>query len=161
MSETRLFVALIVLGLSSAVANASIIPGFPGDGIVDLYVSFDGPLGDVVINTDGVTINSYILTSYVGIFTGEPANNLGLIVEDTDRQIGGTMGFTLNGEHDLGSVIGERPCGEPVDLYDDLTFSYTIYGVPGTYAGNLITVPEPATLSMLALGGLALLRRRR
>ncbi len=52
-----------------------------------------------------------------------------------------------------------------VNPYEDLTFTYTLNGQPGTYSGNLIIVPEPSTLimvlSMGTLGLLMLLRRRK
>ena len=59
-----------------------------------------------------------------------------------------TTGFS-SGTYDLklaGSVLGE-----------DSDFA----GVAATITNGSITIPEPATLSLLALGGLALIRRRR
>jgi len=36
-----------------------------------------------------------------------------------------------------------------------------MFGQGGSVSGQVIVVPEPATLSLLALGGLAVLHRRR
>lgn len=50
------------------------------------------------------------------------------------------------------------------DVQDDGKYAITGYGTwaaDGTSRGFVLIVPEPATLSFLALGGLALLRRRR
>ena len=57
--------------------------------------------------------------------------------------------------------------GDSIDLGDafpdgtqaDLTFTYVNSGTLESYEGMVI--PEPATMGLLALGGLALLRRRR
>ena len=51
----------------------------------------------------------------------------------------------------------------PAPLFNgDLFEGFTAAGgfVPVNYIGGSITTPEPAALSLLALGGLALLRRR-
>ena len=39
--------------------------------------------------------------------------------------------------------------------------SFTLYAELGIDQARIVTVPEPATLSLLALGGLAVIRRRR
>lgn len=109
--------------------------------------------GTLMIDPDGLTINGYVIRSESGIFTGQPANNLGWFQEDADGQISGNMGFELIGEHSLGAVVG-RLSLNPVE---DLTFTYTIQGVPGTFVGNLAMVPEPSTLILLAMGAVGLL----
>jgi hypothetical protein len=107
----------------------------------------------------------YFITSAAGIFTGAPANNLGIFTEDTDTQISGNMGFTLTGEHLLGPVIGLEWHNPAIDPYEDLTFTYTSPDTAGTFLGNLIVVPipEPSTAAMLLGGlvGLSLSRYRR
>ena len=128
----------------------------------------DGPAVDVVVDADGVlidtggtTINSYVIESAAGVFTGAAADNLGLFQEDTDTRISGGLGFTLNGQHSLGDVIGIAG----IDLSADLVATYTVDGASGIYTANLIVVPEPGTLVLLAMGALGLLllaiRRRR
>ena len=164
-------VALASIVLAAGPARAAVDPGDPGDGVADLLL--DPAFGSLAIDPDGLTINGYVIRSDAGIFTGAPANNLGWFTEDTDTSISGNMGFELTGMHDLGDVIGPEweiidpvaaagrsSGGIPVNPYDDLTFTCTYAGQPGTYYGNLIVVPEPVTLGLLGLGGLALLRRR-
>ncbi|MCP4375843.1 MAG: PEP-CTERM sorting domain-containing protein, partial [bacterium] len=45
-------------------------------------------------------------------------------------------------------------------VYDPLT-DYGLNPVYGRISGEAGVVPEPATMSLLAIGGLAMLRRRR
>ena len=56
-----------------------------------------------------------------------------------------------------------NPTGDPLDRIVDI-YDVTITGVPGTGADaayTIYTVPEPATMSLLAIGGLAIIRRRK
>jgi len=128
-------------------------PADQGPPVVDFAeVILDPATGELKVDTHGHTINGYVIQSAAGIFTGGPADNLGWFHEDTDQSISGNMGFTLNGEHSLGNVVGPGSSG-------DITFTYTLQDQPGTFTGDV--TPEPATLSLLALGGMAVLRRRR
>ena len=132
-------------------------PGDSTDDVVDLIL--DVRDNSLALDTGNVTINGYVIRSAAGIFTGAPAENLGWFPEDTDRQISGNFILEppLSGEHRLGAVIGpewEIIGKPPVDPYDDLTFTYTVYGEPVTRYGNLIIIPEPGTVIML-LGGVA------
>ena len=159
--------AILSTGLWPTDNYAAVPPGEPLDGVVDLVV--DPADGMVLIDTDGMVISGYVIKSTAGVFTGEPANNLGWFVEDTDWRISGNMGIELEGVHPLGAVIGSEweilTKDGPVDLYDDLTFTYTVFGSPGTLRGSLIVIPEPGTLVLLLTGLLGLLllatRRRR
>ena len=97
----------------------------------DLIVTENG----LTVDTNGENINSWVFRSELGVFTGDAANLLGGFYKDTDTQISSAF-FTLNGQHFLGDVIGEEHGS--VDLYQDLLFTYTLYGQEGTYVGNLI-----------------------
>ena len=71
------------------------------------------------------------------------------------------IGVDLNGslfmEH-FGS--GESTTHPPTDNQDPLNIGLVVYTTEMTYT-RLDVIPEPATLSLLALGGLAILRHRR
>ncbi|MBN2474882.1 MAG: lamin tail domain-containing protein [Pirellulales bacterium] len=137
--EERQLLSVHPYGAAPDKSDMGILPGQPGDGIVDLVVE----PGGLVVDTDGVTINGYILYSEQGIFTGDPAQNLGVFQEDTDLRVAGQFGYQLNGTHSLGDVIGDEHAG--VDLFGDLTLSYTIQGEAGTHLGTLIDpfTPRP------------------
>jgi hypothetical protein len=102
-------------------------------GAVERIVTPDG----VTLDTNGITINGYVIQSALGILTGDTASNLGYFREDTDALVAGNMGYTLNGTYPLGDVIGSEYSG--VDPQADLTFTYTINGQAGLYTG-IITI---------------------
>ncbi len=101
----------------------------------------------LMIDTDDVPINGYLIKSQQGIFTGHQARNLGMFREDTDRQISGGFDYVLTGKHLLGKVIGDE--FGAVDLSTDLTLSYTIEGQTGIYTATIGTV-SAETLAWLA-----------
>jgi hypothetical protein len=87
----------------------------------------------------------------------------------------GQLDVSLNGAG-IGTILGS---GRPAGVWNDASFSVTDPGLlgllqtelkfvyndtaPGSqiYLDNILLTPEPATLSLLALGGLMALRRRR
>jgi hypothetical protein len=99
--------------------------------VAELIVTAEG----VTLDTNGLTINGYVIQSSLGIFTGSTASNLGYFREDTDELLTGNMGYTLNGTHGLGDVIGSEYSA--VDPTEDLTFTYTINGQTGIYTGTI------------------------
>jgi hypothetical protein len=114
-----------------------------------LIVTPDG----VTLDTNGITINGYVIQSSLGIFTGDAAGNLGYFREDIDALVAGNMGYTLNGTYGLGDVIGGEYSG--VDPTGDLTFTYTIHDQAGLYTGTITIGGGQAAASG---GGLAWLR---
>jgi len=148
--------AILATNLFGAGTYAGMLPEVGDGGDVVLRVSEDG----LYLDTGHVALNGYVLTSRAGVFTGDPADNLGLFREDTDHQITGNFAFTLAGRHCLGDVIGDEFA--EVNLSDDLTFTYTVAGQAGIHYATLV-VPEPGTAAMLMAGllGLLVIRRNR
>jgi hypothetical protein len=115
-----------------------------GDSFVDEQDLIDH-IATLVQRTDGG----------VGTYRGD--FNLDGYVDATDLAIL-KAGFGLTG---LGYALGNANADDFVDGTDLAIFKATfgLSGTPG--APNPPAVPEPATISLLALGGLAALRRRR
>ncbi len=85
----------------------------------------------------------------------------------TDWTIVGSSGAGVSNVHYIDSEIWPNPNSEQITL-----FGGAVYGIQNTPEGitvsglmtleiDTVSVPEPATMSLLAMGGLTMLRRRR
>jgi hypothetical protein len=120
--------SLLIAGGDLAIARVP--PGTRLDRIRDVLV----PAWDLVIRTNGVPLNGFILESDAGLLTGEPyRNRAGLFVTDADDLIADQFG-AFGRLHDLGRVVGARAGIEVLqlsDLQEDLTLAYTTKGKRG------------------------------
>lgn len=136
--------AILAANLFGTGMYATMVPEAPVDANVELLVTPDG----LLIEPNGTPINGYVITSEDGLFTGQPAANLGLFREDTDWRISGNFAYTRFQTHRLGKVLGE---GLPwAALTNDLCFTYTVAGAAGTFSGTIV-VPEPTALTLFAV----------
>jgi len=121
------------------------------DGVPDLIVGPDG----LTLDTDGTAILGYDIRSTAGIFTGQPAANLGSWNTDTDTLINSVMVQAFNGSHLLGDVIGPEWAG--ADLRADLGFSYFTAGSPQAITGTIALADGALAPDKVALmpGGVA------
>jgi len=140
----------------------------PPPGHYNSVLSYDpasGWAGLAISNSSG-HLN---LLSATGAYIEEPAGwnitlNTAQKITETNSTAGGGMYFSdTNLPFPLGKLITN-----PVKAVDEpqLTFVYVLTSYNGGVAGNVYSgpvqiVPEPATMSLLAIGGIAMLVRRR
>ena len=129
------------VGAGQSPIQGIILPGDSGDGVADLKLRANG----LTLDTDGATLNGYVLKSKSAAFTGNAAVNLGTFQEDKDHCISGNMDFALTGTHLLGDVLADPGA---IDLLDDLVLTYTLDGQAGIYVATL----DAGTLTWDGLG---------
>ena len=174
----KLFVLLLVLCMASLAGATTVswvdegltIIATPGE-VVRLEVSSDDGLyalnaiatvqgGDVIVGAissgEPIILSSYGWDpglSFLPIGIGTPTVEIGI----------GTFGAPLSGVvayFDVLYTSGEQI----VSIADGMTFggSGDVNFLPPEFSDGVVTIiPEPATLALLSLGGLALLRRRK
>ena len=110
-------------------------------------------LGQPMDNTQ-VTLVANTLAS-LGYSTGATGKYTGRY-EDV-----ATSGYYATGHHKIGQLGGVMPM-PPTVFTPNIGVSYALdTASQGDLAAWIVTVPEPATMSLLAIGGLAALLRRR
>lgn len=125
---------------------------FSGPG----YRGFD----QIAASIDISGLVSGTVNIFYGSYKSTPA--VSAVMKDTD---GTEPDLTVEELHLNGDFAnsGEYYVAE-LDFVNDLGYDvieYTFAANNGRFGGTVLTIPEPATMGLLAIGGLALLRRRR
>ena len=126
----------------------------PHNYTAQLTISFNLPVTELVMEFDAMQggYQGDTVTASTGAWTSFPAT------------------LSLSGQTLISTAVGISPGGSGVDddLLATLTFATPVNSITFTSAGAFAmdaftanVVPEPMTASLLALGGLALVRRRR
>jgi hypothetical protein len=149
------------LGLNASVNNGPFIYGpITTSGSVQ-YASVLGPLGNLVLN-DGGANNLVGTVNWIDVATygvGPGVLNATLDVNVSNISYSGS-------NPDLQFLVAHQPGSMDVSFQFATTSTLTELST-GTgpyltsYSGSLSVVPEPSTLALAGLGGLALLLRRR
>ena len=159
-----LLVALV--GVLATGAHAAMM-GVPGDGIPDVFV---WPGGFALLDTDGQDLSGITIRSAGpnGVIT-PLGDGDGLLLPNlppigpfffnnsSQDEYSGAFGLMPAGRYQIGHLLHFAP--KPLTqegLEADLQVIWN-----GFEEGGVILIPEPATLGVLALGGLGLIIRRR
>jgi hypothetical protein len=141
------------------IGNYAAALGTAGDGVASLV--YDPATGGVTLEDQGGNgINSiYLDTSAAGL----TLDNSKLALSGNTYTTS-TIAMVTGTSASDGDTIGEAgflPVGLTLADFANVTFLYGDPNTTGNQTGDVMVVPEPATMSLLALGGLALIRRRR
>lgn len=130
----------------------------PASGAVELVV--DVTTGEMWLRGNAATLSGYNILSASGSLipdgdgTATPFQfYLSNLAADVSAASLG-VGVGVNGD------VALDPAYDTAGTMD-LTFSYGVFGQGGSVSGNIVTIPEPTTMALLALGALGVLRRRR
>jgi hypothetical protein len=149
---------IYLTGKYSAIADG----GETGDG--QTSVGYDVATGELWVDGPAATqLSSISVSSAAGVFTGDPAQNLGGSFDnDSDDNVFKATFGTSFGSLSFGNVA---PPGLAKEfLLNDLTVIGSLQGGGGLGEVDLIYVPEPAAGWLLAVGGslvILILRRPR
>ena len=124
--------------------------------LVDIAGVDVDPIG-VITPDDSVALNVHLVSGSAPIALFEPTE---VVIDNNDIFVDIYAGSGLLAM--LDSMVETVPLGtfEPGTYYYEVTQQGPTHD-PTPVAGSFSVVPEPAALSLLALGGLAALRRRR
>lgn len=131
-----------------------------GDGILDLVMHFAMQDLDIEAGTDELLLSGNFLdggafegSDIISIVGSGDANGDGIVSADDFASVQGNFGSM-----DDTGIFGDAT-GDGAVSADDYASVQSNFGATAGMGG--VPVPEPATLSLLLLGGLALLRYRR
>ena len=130
----------------------------PSSGTVELHV--DVTTGEMRLVGNAATLSGYSITSAAGSLVPDGDGNaspfqayLANLAGDVSAA---SLGVGVLVDAELALDAGYDTAGAM-----DLAFSYGVFGQGGSVSGQVVTVPEPTCVALLALGALAMLRHTR
>jgi hypothetical protein len=136
-------------GTQPAPADIS-VPTFNASGNATAGVP---PYSEAYVEIDGVTINgapATLSTNTNYVLTDASSNTMTMYPYASDSLVKAAV--TAANAANPGGFGG---------TYDIIGYADEYYGAPEIYPLSIIAVPEPASISLLALGGISMLARRR
>jgi len=172
----KIFAVLIVLCLCGA-ANATVVSLVDEGSIIDASLTGGVVKLEITSDTSLAVINAIVAITGDGAISGamsladcadygwDPTLSMDPIYGAMQVEFGGgTMGAARVGPAAYVEITYTGPFNLVISLVGDGTQGGTFDGMysPVTYSQGVVTiVPEPMTIALLGLGGLALLRRRK
>ena len=124
-------------------------------GVGPMSVSVDGPVTVIVLNKVGNTTGTFDAEIVSMSLSGDvPGAGTVMLRESPNRNSTGKTTIT-----DLGG--GLYHIDSFFDVFTELSVDGGANWIASSGQSRMVLVPEPATLALLALGGLVLVRRRR
>ncbi len=166
---TTLLVAAVIFAASSAQANIVFTLSQAADGGVELSASGLGGSASPYDNSVAFSFDVANMFGSVSQATYDTSGSLTVGADTLDVDLVTLRNDTIKLISNVGDewVNGDVTANNITAIWavDQIAFNTL---TPGTYAGTgyitgteLVVVPEPATMSLLAIGGLALIRRKR
>ena len=141
------------------------LAGFPGPALGTEMLLIEAAGG--IIGTFGEIDGVLLPGNQACAVTYEPHSVTVTIVRPGDFDVDGNVDFAdftylaaHYGESGKTWVDGDADGNGTID-FADFTYLAANYGMDGDSSAELVVVPEPAALTIVAIGGLAILRRRR
>ena len=152
------FADFTYLAANYGISDPDSVAEAPSAGAVELHV--DVVTGEMWLVGNAATLSGYSIASAAGSLVpdgdGSAAPFQFYLSNLADDISAASLGVGVAVDGDLSLDAGYDTAG-PMDL----TFSYGMFGQGGSQSGQVVAVPEPTCLLLLALGGIVGLRRRR